>query len=67
MTLQLFFCEVKLLVDIIEQIIQTGCDKQTGLNFILLSFQQGTQFPTKKGSRRTYPYISKVMPTVPLL
>ena len=67
MTLLVVFCEVKLLVDSTEQIIQTSCDAQTGMNFIQVLFQQVTKFLTKMGAGRTYPDDYQVIPTVPLV
>ena len=67
MTLWVFCCEVRLLFDSTEQIFQTSCDAQTGMNFIQVSFQQVTQFTTNMGYIRTYPDIAQVMPTDPLM
>ena len=67
MTLWEVLCEVKLLVNSTEQIIQTRCDAQTGMNFIQVSFQQVTIFPTRMGTSITYADIAQVIPTVPLL
>ena len=67
MTLRIVCCEVKLLFDSTEQIIQTSYDVQTEINFIRVFFPKVTQFPTNMGSIRTYIYIAQVMSTVPFL
>ena len=60
-------CEVKRLVDITQQIVQTSCDAQTGMKFILVSFHQVAKFPTNMNIIRTYPYVAQVVPTILLL
>ena len=67
MTFQVLFCEVKLLFNSTEQIIQTSFDAQTEINFIQVLLELATQFTTKMGAITTYPEDSQVMPTDPLM